>query len=189
MYSWGQGEGGLLGHGNTNSCFSPQKVQGLDSFSISSVVCGGLHTLAITRQGHVYSWGRGEGGQLGIPSDQLTYDPHTNDLYLTVPKRVRGSLDGLFVTQVACGDAHSLALTSLGQVFGWGYTNSGQLGLGVSQDNWEPGVSKYNLQVPEPVLIEKIRSIKITEIFAGSTFSLFMNEKREVNFPFSNKAG
>jgi alpha-tubulin suppressor-like RCC1 family protein len=29
-----------------------------------SVSCGGLHTLGISN-GRVYSWGRGEGGQLG----------------------------------------------------------------------------------------------------------------------------
>lgn len=32
--------------------------------NFDSVCCGGLHTLGI-RKGRVYSWGRGEGGQLG----------------------------------------------------------------------------------------------------------------------------
>lgn len=186
VYSWGQGEGGLLGHGNSISQPTPKKIDALDGLSITSIVCGGLHTLAVTKQGHVYSWGRAEGGQLGLPTDQMFYDSRTNDLYLTTPKRIRGPLDGLFVIQVACGDAHSLALTNLGLVYGWGYTNYGQLGLGVSQDNYEPGVSKYNLQVPDPTLIEKLRSVKIAEIFAGSTFSLFMTDKKEVNYSLRN---
>lgn len=183
VYSWGQGEGGLLGHGNTVSQWSPRKIEALDLYAVSSVICGGLHTLAITRQGHVYTWGRAEGGQLGVPIDQMIHDPSTNELYLTTPKRIRGALDGQFVTQVACGDAHSLALTNLNQVYGWGYTNSGQLGLGVNQDNFEPGVSRYNLQVLEPVLIERLRAAKIVKIYAGSTFSLFMNEHQEVALP------
>lgn len=180
LYSWGQGEGGLLGQGNTISYFSPKKIDTLDSVQVTAVMCGGLHTLAVTRQGHMYAWGRGEGGQLGIPTDQLIYDTVNRELYLTTPKRVQGVLDMLFVSQVACGDAHSLALTSQGLVYGWGYTNSGQLGLGVSQDNYEPGVSKYDLQLMEPVLIERLKQIKIVEIFAGSTFSLFMSDKKEV---------
>jgi alpha-tubulin suppressor-like RCC1 family protein len=34
------------------------------------IACGGLHTLGI-RNGKVYSWGRGEGGQLGQPVKSL----------------------------------------------------------------------------------------------------------------------
>ena len=46
---WGQAEGGILaGNGHFFDYIS----------------CGGLHTLAI-REGIVFSWGRGEGGQLG----------------------------------------------------------------------------------------------------------------------------
>ena len=180
LYSWGQGDGGLLGHGNTESQYTPKLIDGLSSLTIMSVVCGGLHTLAVSKQGQVYSWGRGEGGQLGVPPDQQTHDAEKNELYLTVPKRVRGILDGLFVAQVACGDAHSLALTQMGHVYAWGYSHSGQLGLGVSQDNFDPEHSKYGLNVQEPALVETLTRHKIAEIFAGSTFSLFMNEKKEV---------
>ena len=52
------------------------------------------------------------------------------EVYLTTPKRIKSALEGLVVKQVACGDAHSLALTQGGQVYGWGYTHSGQLGMG-----------------------------------------------------------
>lgn len=48
---WGQQEGGIIAGSGT---------------IFDSVSCGGLHTLAI-REGVVYSWGRGEGGQLGHP--------------------------------------------------------------------------------------------------------------------------
>ena len=181
LYSWGQGEGGLLGHGNTENCYEPKRIESLAHLIITSVVCGGLHALAVTKQGHVYSWGRGEGGQLGLPANQQTHDAERNELYLMTPKRVRGNLDGLYVVQVACGDAHSLALTQMGHVYSWGYCHSGQLGLGVNQDNFDPERSKYGLNVLEPALVEALIRHKITEIFAGSTFSLFMNERKEVS--------
>ena len=32
---------------------------------VKSFACGGLHTLAVTHDGCVFSWGRAEGGSLG----------------------------------------------------------------------------------------------------------------------------
>jgi alpha-tubulin suppressor-like RCC1 family protein len=179
VYSWGQGEGGLLGHGDTQNRAKPTIIEGLREQGISSVVCGGLHTIALTKGGVCYSWGRGEGGQLGVSFDQLTHDIQNNELYLTVPKRVRGAIDGINIIQVACGDAHSLALAQNGTVYGWGYTSNGQLGLGVSSDTYTTS-SQYGLQIKEPVLIEKLMNTKITDIFAGSLFSLFLNDKKEL---------
>lgn len=57
-------------------------------------------------------------------------------MYLTSPKIVKFHVEHLVIKQVACGDAHSIALTSslfkisvsiclAGQVYGWGYTNCG----------------------------------------------------------------
>jgi len=114
---------------------------------------------------------------LGISNDEMTQG--NNELFLTVPKRVRGALEGVQIVQVACGDAHSLALTNKGQVYGWGYTNSGQLGLGITGDNFDP-TAHATLQVKEPKLIDKINHMKTKEIFSGSTFSLFLNEKKEL---------
>lgn len=64
---------------------------------------------------------------------ELTLDKQTNELYLHFPKEIT-ELISEKVIQVAAGDAHSLALTESGEVFCWGYTNSGQLGLGIFDD-------------------------------------------------------
>lgn len=176
LYSWGDGEGGLLGHGELKVEKSPKIIESMKKIEISSVVCGGLHTLCLTRQGHVYAWGRAEGCQLGIPYEQLTHDQEKGELYLATPKRVRGAIDGVNIVQIACGDAHSLALSQFGQVFTWGFSSSGQLGLGISGETSDP--SQRNIK--EPVLIDKLASVKITEIYAGYTFSLFLNDKKEL---------
>ena len=57
MFSWGQGEGGLLGHGDTRSYATPKLIEGLRSLDITSVVCGGLHSIALSKDGICYSWG------------------------------------------------------------------------------------------------------------------------------------
>jgi alpha-tubulin suppressor-like RCC1 family protein len=58
LYSWGEGEGGLLGHGELKTEKSPRIIESMKKMDINSVVCGGLHTMVLTRQGHVYSWGK-----------------------------------------------------------------------------------------------------------------------------------
>jgi E3 ubiquitin-protein ligase HERC2 len=48
IYSWGQGEGGLLGHGDYETQSVPQKVKFFSKKKVEKAVCGGLHNLAIT---------------------------------------------------------------------------------------------------------------------------------------------
>lgn len=59
VYTWGAGEGGLLGHGGTESSHIPTMITTLKD--ITMVQCGGLHTVALDRQGNLFSWGRNEG--------------------------------------------------------------------------------------------------------------------------------
>lgn len=33
--------------------------------------CGGLHNLAVDSKGKLYSWGRADGGQLGLPKEEI----------------------------------------------------------------------------------------------------------------------
>jgi alpha-tubulin suppressor-like RCC1 family protein len=80
VYSWGSGEGGLLGNGSLESSYLPVKV--LDS--IVQVTCGGLHTMAIRQNGELLAWGRSEGGQLGI--EEVIHDKEGR--YQPTPTRV-----------------------------------------------------------------------------------------------------
>jgi alpha-tubulin suppressor-like RCC1 family protein len=67
------------------------------------------------------AWGMNESGQLG--DGERTYDR-------SVPVAVEqgGVLAGKTIVQVSSGGAHTLALTSEGQVYAWGNNSSGQLG-------------------------------------------------------------
>jgi len=167
----------LLGHENNKVQQVPKRIEALKNLSIQSIVCGGLHTLALTKEGHVYAWGKGEGGQLGLPINQLTHDTSKNTLYLSQPKRIKSALDGKNIIQIACGDAHSIALDYNGRVYGWGYTYYGQLGLGIGHENVE---ANFSCQIPEPRLIEKLANQRIIDIYAGATFSFFLNDKNEL---------
>ena len=86
---------------------------------VSRMSCGYNHTLLLTQDGAVLSFGVGSRGQLGL-GDVL---PRAE------PQLVPG-LAGLPVAAVACGGWHSLALSVCGDVYSWGWNRDGQLGLG-----------------------------------------------------------
>lgn len=81
----------------------------------------GQHSIAVRSDGTVYTWGSNWGGALGTGNSINSYVP--------VPVVTSGVLSGKIITQVAAGwDHFSVALSSDGKVFTWGYNNDGQLG-------------------------------------------------------------
>ena len=81
------------------------------------------HTCALTDDGQLYAWGRGNEGQLGLGD----YRPRT------VPALVKALGEqsaGTSVLQVACGAAHTIALCDNGDVYTWGRGGFGRLGHG-----------------------------------------------------------
>lgn len=57
---------GQVGIGSTqDSVATPQLIAALQNDRVSQFACGWRHTLALTQQGQMYSWGRGVNGQLG----------------------------------------------------------------------------------------------------------------------------
>jgi len=119
-YSFGRGEYGRLGLGDTRSRYKPQEVRSRHPLSLSSPVdliaccglqvealkdkivvqaaCGGSHSLFLTKDGEAYSSGRADHGRLGSMEMKTVLVPTLLDL---VPLPVR---------QVSAGGAHSVAL-------------------------------------------------------------------------------
>lgn len=93
----------------------------LADFRVKEVVssCCACHSVAITADGKVLTWGRNDKGQLGL-GDLLTR---------STPTHVQ-SLDGLNVVSAACGKGHTLFLTDKGVVYSVGENKMGQLGHG-----------------------------------------------------------
>lgn len=56
VYGWGRGEHGRLGFGDDKSSkMVPQQVQLLAGEDIIQVSCGGTHSVALTRDGRMFS--------------------------------------------------------------------------------------------------------------------------------------
>ncbi|XP_074307934.1 ultraviolet-B receptor UVR8-like isoform X2 [Silene latifolia] len=127
VYSWGWGDFGRLGHGNSSDVFIPQSIKTLDSLKIKQIACGDSHCLAITMDGEVTSWGRNQNGQLGLNSTEDSL----------IPQKIQ-TFQGIPVKMVAAGAEHSAAVTEAGELYGWGWGRYGNLGLGDRNDRLVP---------------------------------------------------
>lgn len=80
------------------------------------------------------------------------------------------------IKQVACGDSFCLALSTEGEVYGWGKNEQGQLGMG--------GGLSMDVYAMEnfPRLIEDLANETIMYIAAGAHHAVAVNDKGELFF-------
>ncbi|XP_067136643.1 RCC1 domain-containing protein 1-like [Centruroides vittatus] len=91
---------------------------------VNSVCCGKEHVLCLTADGKIYSYGLGSRGQLGHGTTENEESP-----------RVVEALEGIPIKMIATGGWHSVALSTIGDIYVWGWNESGQLGLPASISN------------------------------------------------------
>lgn len=126
--SFGDGSHGALGlplahlSGPGSDSYEPTRVPGLPS-DIANVSAGHYHSLALTSQGQVWSWGRNKEFQLGHGLS------HVNRHLSNEPKKVEG-LNQVKVQSVSASGVISSAVGDDGSLWVWGKSKRGQLGLG-----------------------------------------------------------
>ncbi|KAM9328216.1 alsin [Pholidichthys leucotaenia] len=98
VWSWGHGEHGQLGHGDGLARLQPLCIKSLNSKEVVRVAAGGHHSLALTAQSQVFSWGSNSCGQLGHMESPST-----------VPRLAKLS-EGIRVWDASAGDRHTLLL-------------------------------------------------------------------------------
>ncbi|XP_060035474.1 RCC1 domain-containing protein 1 isoform X5 [Erinaceus europaeus] len=79
---------------------------------------GSEHALLLDAAGQVFSWGAGRHGQLGHGTLEAEPEP-----------RPLEALQGLSVARVAAGGWHSVCVSESGDIYIWGWNESGQLAL------------------------------------------------------------
>uniref|UniRef100_A0A673GYA1 Alsin-like n=1 Tax=Sinocyclocheilus rhinocerous TaxID=307959 RepID=A0A673GYA1_9TELE len=98
VWSWGRGQEGQLGHGDLLSRPQPVCVKSLNGKEVLRVAAGAHHSLALTAQSQVFSWGCNTSGQLGHMESPTTL-PHLTELS-----------DGIRVWDIGAGQQHTLLL-------------------------------------------------------------------------------
>uniref|UniRef100_M4B9G1 VPS9 domain-containing protein n=1 Tax=Hyaloperonospora arabidopsidis (strain Emoy2) TaxID=559515 RepID=M4B9G1_HYAAE len=123
LWTWGDSSGGRLGYalaqGTSRRVCRPQLVLALKQQIITQVACGAFHALATDLNGHVFAWGSNSRGQLGFLSSTAL------STVVETPS-VMEELRGTYMSSVACGEYHSLGLSSDGCVFSWGCNKIGR---------------------------------------------------------------
>ncbi|XP_040409954.1 inhibitor of Bruton tyrosine kinase isoform X4 [Cygnus olor] len=118
IYTCGHGQGGRLGHGDEQTCLVPRLVEGLAGHQCSQITAAKDHTVVLTEDGCVYTFGLNTFHQLGI------LPPPAN---CNVPRQVQAkNLKGRMVIGVAAGRFHTVLWTKEA-VYTMGL-NGGQLG-------------------------------------------------------------
>eukprot|EP01084_Bolivina_argentea_P309957 536202_1 len=114
----------------------------------SYVDCGGNHTLLLTENNFVMSWGLGNNGQLGYKAEkQKQATPKIIDV-----------LSNKKIVKIACGGNHNLCVSEQGELYSFGAGIAGQLGFG----------TKKNVFEPQRVELFIKQNIQIVSCFAGT---------------------
>ena len=104
---------------------APLPVLGLME-PLQQVACGMHHSLFLTQTGLLFAVGKGSFGRLGLGA---------NETDVSIPTLIPTTEVMRFV---ACGEAHSLAVSRSGELFTWGMGTLHQLGLGADDDKSLP---------------------------------------------------
>ena len=126
IYSCGRNDVGELGRGyKIESEFFTRCFGWPDN--IISIKCGKHHSLLLTLNGYVYSFGSNIYGQLGINFGHL--------ISMSRPTLIRGLPE---IQRIECGNKHSMCIDVNNCLWVFGGNSDGQLGLGDTKDRYKP---------------------------------------------------
>ena len=125
-----------------------------------SCVLGECHGLVVSEEGHLFTWGNGSCGALGLGD----FDDAPK------PSRVRGGIEGEHVVMACPGFSHVLLLTRSGQLWVSGTSFNGELGTGLSQ-------TTHNM----PTLLQgPLSEVRIEMIACGCVHSLALENNGRI---------
>ncbi len=137
IWAWGRNEFGIFGNGTSSptAVVTPINISTggvLDGIKITQLSHGFNHVMALDDQGRVWTWGH---NRYPIGSMYNTGALGTGDLLpRLVPTLISDGVNfgGKRITAISSGWEHCVALDEDGNIWTWGYNDSGQLGNGGS---------------------------------------------------------
>ncbi|PLW34863.1 hypothetical protein PCANC_15888 [Puccinia coronata f. sp. avenae] len=175
LVAWGsfRSNDGLLGFdgkvGTSPKQLVPTRVSNLRDYPVSQVVCGYDHVLALTTDGHVFSWGNGQQQQLGRKIIERRKKNGLSPERLSLKK----------IVLLGSGGSHSFAVHEDGTVYGWGLNTRGQLGITSEEAGWEQEI----VSVPTPIRAmspDQHDGARVIAIEGGDFHTLFLLNNGQV---------
>src|SRR6185295_12951917 len=149
------------------SALPKQRLEGRPVLVVPPLACAALlaiaGVLASAAHAQICAWGGNAHGQIGDGTD--------NNLRLT-PVPTSG-LTGMIA--IECGDYHSMAISSTGQLRTWGFNGDGELGIGINS-------ARSDL----PVLVTSLSNV--IAISGGSQHSLAVTNPGGIVWGWGNNA-
>ena len=208
VYSWGATSDGVLGREpppgkeNCKGIAKPGKIFYFikNNIKIRHISSGSIHNLCLDDKSNLYSFGCSKGGQLGLDEDELSIiykhnqknktnikkiadkeKDNDNEFCVKEPQLIK-SLKDLEIIKISSGEAHNAALSIDGKCYVWGFGSNGQLGLGFCEDYFPSGEGMQKSRVFTPTVVKEFdkKNIRISKIFCGKTFTIFLSKKDEL---------
>jgi alpha-tubulin suppressor-like RCC1 family protein len=155
---------GRLGNGETSEdSLYFDAVEILHDNNVIQIAGGKSFTLALTKEGVVYGWGRNHKGQLGTGFGMAV------DMYSMeqIPTPIDGDeLINRTVTRIAAGSNHAACITTSGELFWWGMS--------------------LNL---EPVRVAEVLHTKIIDVACGQDYTMALSEDHHIYIWGAGKTG
>ena len=174
VWAWGLNSRGQLGDSSSqNNRYVPVKVKNLSG--IIAIAGGGEFSLALKKDGTVWTWGSNIFGELGNGTISAT-----GCMCDSVPKQVPG-LTGIVSIAASNSAYHALVLKNDSTVWAWGNNNGGQLG-----DNTVNNIPSP-IQVHGPGNVGFLTGIK--KIAVGSVHSMALKNDETIFTWGANSSG
>ncbi|CAD6242954.1 unnamed protein product [Miscanthus lutarioriparius] len=147
VFSWGEENGGRLGHKTSDSVSDPKIIDSLASTPVKTIAFGAKYTCAVSVSGELYEWGEGI-HSLGFGNNQCQRSPW-------FPHKLISTSDGISVSKIACGQWHTAIVSSTGKLFTYGHGTFGVLGHGDT------------ISVVQPKEVESLRGLRAKSVACG----------------------
>jgi alpha-tubulin suppressor-like RCC1 family protein len=178
LYAFGSNQSGQLGRTANSGTSAPDPTPAPvflpgRSGPVTHIAAGYAHSLVATSSGQLYAFGANFFGELGRATNTASDTPNPTPALVDLPGQVGA------VTQVAAGFSHSLAMTSSGQLYSFGYNGTGELGR-TSNGTSDPAAA---------VVVLPGQVGAVTQIAAGGNHSLAVTASGQLYAFGSNQFG
>jgi len=158
VFGWGNNDYGQLGipFMSKHEVNYPVQLRTLNPVKAVKVSTGRCHSVVLSDEGNVFTFGHQEFGQLGngkIDKERIS----------ELPTRIDSLLKEK-VIDVSCGLDHTIALTDKSDLYAWGFGQEGQCGTGLAED------------IDTPQKIPGINK-RIVRVFSGLDYSCALTEE------------
>lgn len=167
-FSWGNGQGGRLGHNSEVGENQPRKIEALEGKFIKFIEAGDASSACISHDSNVYTWGSGLNGRLGNGTKHNLLLPEMSQ-----------ELKKKQVQSITKGTNTTFAIFECRKVFGWGSSKNGKLGFDLPQGK--------NYELPREII--SLTGHEIYQIAAGPFHTLCLTSAGKILSMGNSKDG